>query len=753
MSNCLGNIKLPSPWTMHRHANKRALETFEEYRYQGACNIVPGTLTHAIASSPNSDSQIIVSTTAGPTGSCSNVSIVDKASNLAAIDSCEIFMDASVETTSVPDCEPSISIDDPSVDAFSRLGPPDYSNIDFSFDTGTSSDENDDYESDDNLRDQLKKWAVDYRISHIALTALLLILQQYHFSLPKSPRTLLGTTTSYEIKNISNGQYFHFGVKNAICLILSKLQHLNNLSTGTLFMKLNIDGLPIFNKSTHQFWPILGIVESLSSRPFVIGLFYGKNKPSSIGDYLNDFIEEMRTIQQEGGLQFQSMKYDIQISCIICDAPARAMVKCIKAHSGYSGCDQCVQSGVWFANRMTFPECNASLRTDDDFRLMTDERHHSNVSPLLDLGLNMVTQFPLDPMHQVYLGVMRRLLHFWVKISPTKLSNSMISQIDFSLFAIKNLIPNEFARKPRTVKEYDQWKATELRQFLLYSGPIVLKGVMDNAFYNHFLLFHLAVFILTSERYCKKYLDYAHELLVTFVEHSSKLYGKEFLVYNVHSLVHLCNNVKLHGSLDKFSAFPFENFLGQLKRMVRKPNDPLSQVIRRLSEFHGDYYIPQQSTTNFKLTKNHFQGPLLSKFQGLEQYTKCVYSNCTISLKDGNNCFKIKGCIVLIRNILFCRKTNVVYLLAEKYAEVTDFYSYPADSHIFDICSVSKLSGRLLKAKANDIDCKCVLLPYKNRLVAFPTNISIIKSFNRLFQSSTQISHFRPNFHQVVAFT
>ena len=70
---------------MHRHADKKGLKTFEEYRYQGACNLVPGTLTHATASNPNSGSQIIVSTTAGPTGSCSNASIVDKESNPAAI--------------------------------------------------------------------------------------------------------------------------------------------------------------------------------------------------------------------------------------------------------------------------------------------------------------------------------------------------------------------------------------------------------------------------------------------------------------------------------------------------------------------------------------------------------------------------------------------------------------------------------------------------------------------------------------------
>ena len=92
--------------------------------------------------------------------------------------------------------------------------------------------------------------------------------------------------------------------------------------------------------------------------------------------------------------------------------PAQAMVKCIKAHSGYYGCDQCVQSGVWFANRMTLPECHAPLRTDAASKLMEDNRHHSNISLFSRSSLNMVSQFPIDPMHLVYLGSYKAFVTF-----------------------------------------------------------------------------------------------------------------------------------------------------------------------------------------------------------------------------------------------------------------------------------------------------------------------------------------------------
>jgi len=37
-------------------------------------------------------------------------------------------------------------------------------------------------------------------------------------------------------------------------------------------------------------------------------------------------------------------------------------------------------------------------------------------------------------------------------------------------------------------------------------------------------------------------------------------------------------------NLDSYSAFPFENYLQYLKKLVRKPNAPLVQIINRIQE-------------------------------------------------------------------------------------------------------------------------------------------------------------------------
>lgn len=78
--------------------------------------------------------------------------------------------------------------------------------------------------------------------------------------------------------------------------------------------------------------------------------------------------------------------------------------KLIKGHSGYHGCDKCRQRGTW-QGKMTFPATNSPLRTDALFDEMRDVEHHIGQSPFHNFPVGMVSQFPIDAMHLVYLGV------------------------------------------------------------------------------------------------------------------------------------------------------------------------------------------------------------------------------------------------------------------------------------------------------------------------------------------------------------
>lgn len=213
----------------------------------------------------------------------------------------------------------------------------------------------------------------------------------------------------------------------------------------------------------------------------------------------------------------------IRVTSVICDAPARAFIKEIKSHTGYSGCDKCSQTGIYYKNRMTFPECASQCRTDQSFAIMSDEDHHISMSPLSRVGFGMVTCFPHDYMHLVCLGVVRKLLDLWIASGPfsCRLSSRQIQQISGKLMESRQCIPVDFARKPRGLSETLRWKATELRQFLLYTGPLTLRNVLLPSVYHNFMLLSVAIFILASPSMSATFHDFAHHLLVSFVTHFS----------------------------------------------------------------------------------------------------------------------------------------------------------------------------------------------------------------------------------------
>ena len=236
---------------------------------------------------------------------------------------------------------------------------------------------------------------------------------------------------------------------------------------------------------------------------------------------------------------------------------------------------------------LVFREHDCTSRTDEAFARVEYSNHQTGTSPLIDAGVPCVTSFVLDYMHMVCLGVVRRMLNCWTQRSICRLRPADRNSISKQLIALKGKMPSEFARQPRGLHELDRWKATELRQFLLYTGPVVLKKVLSKELYHHFLSLTVAMSIMleADEGTRNGYLEYAQKLIKHFVECCPALYGETFSVYNVHGLIHLYEDVShFNCSLNDISCFPFENYLQQVKKHVRSGKSPLEQVTRRLSE-------------------------------------------------------------------------------------------------------------------------------------------------------------------------
>lgn len=546
------------------------------------------------------------------------------------------------------------------------------------------------------ISQKLSHWAINNNIKGTALSSLLGILKQHPCfkDLPLSSRTLLQTPRKILTREIPPGKYCHFNLKNILYSILS----IQKDTFQTIHLSLNIDGLPISRSSSQQFWPILGHITELPfSEPFVLGLYFGYDKPKSSNKLLEECVSDI--INNPCIYLPDGLKTAVKVHSIVCDAPARSFILNVKGHTGYFGCHKCTVEGDYIQHRMTFPELNCELRTDHSFREQINEEHHlQETSELLKLDINIVRQVPLDYQHLVCLGVVRKLVNLWMKgkISVFRLPSAQVHAISKCLIELKPFFSKEFARKPRSLSQVKNWKATEYRTFILYTGPIVLRNILPVAYYNHFMCLHVAVRILCSKSLQQVYLQYANDLLNYFVKQFHLLYGPENLSYNVHNLIHLCGDSEYYGVLDNFSTFKFENHLGKIKNQIRSGN-------RQLEQISNIIYECQLINSSFSNNRRAGKG----KYDSL------------ISASKGDNVYQLyDNTIIKVDQIVHDGNDEDAYLQGELLVKDRSFFLQPCSSDMLDICFVKTVSK--IEIKYSDIKEKGLLLPFNNRFVYFP---------------------------------
>ncbi|KAG8222973.1 hypothetical protein J437_LFUL002696 [Ladona fulva] len=346
-----------------------------------------------------------------------------------------------------------------------------------------------------NLMEDLREWASS-GITLTKVSELLKLLRRHHcFSeWPADTRTLLSTPWETPIKMIAGGSYHHIGLKLKINQHLDSYRQLRLVDN--LKLQCCVDGLPLSRSTNSQLWPILVSFDEFNKiKPFAVGIYHGNCKPNSAEEYLGDFRAELLEVLNLG-IQHNGKNYQVYISGFILDTPAYSFVMQTVSHTAYYSCRRCVCKGKYENRNVAFNELHCELRTDEYFRNQQQEEHHRGHSPFQELtSIDMVRSFPYDYMHLACLEVMRKML-FLFMIGPllVRLPSSLLAGLSETLESIAEHM--EFARKPRTVRDLKRWKATEFRQFLLYTGPYALRKIVSDDVYLHFL------FQLCHEVFC-----------------------------------------------------------------------------------------------------------------------------------------------------------------------------------------------------------------------------------------------------------
>lgn len=580
-----------------------------------------------------------------------------------------------------------------------------YSDDGDEFDLNISAEDDDDnliFSIGDTIAKALVLWAVKFGISHMALTGLLIILKRFgHTELPKLARTLLHTPRKAVVpRPCGTGQFYYRGIR------FNLLHYDHNFLEETIEFDFFIDGLSLSDSSKVKMWPIMGSFAHYPYLPpFVVGCYSGKTDPVDVDDFLKEFVQEVKLLQ-ENGIEVSKNRVvkNFRFRCFIADAPARSFASSTMGHASYFGCPKCNQVCFSEGHKLYYQFFIGELRTDESFRKREDIQHHKpefqHRSSLLEGIIGMVSQIVIEAMHAVDLGVTKRICNaiFGDDALCSKLSKTALAALNARFKSFRSYVPSDFARKPRDLNESSGFKATEYRQMLLYTLPVLLKNIVSPQLYKQVLKLHVAIRLLSDPVRYKDNLKAARQLISDFVEQYDDTIGKKHFTYYTHCLLHITDYVEQYGPLYSLSAYKYENHMRLIKRLLRRKHGHIKQFFNRVDEMR-----------------------YANELESIDYVGNCKFNEFNLeenSLKDGC-CMVEPGYPIIITESF--HRNGVKMVRGKRFLTCRDFYDDPLSSmDNMGIILASNLCETVEEYPARAIQHKFFRLPFENDFVLVP---------------------------------
>jgi len=136
-------------------------------------------------------------------------------------------------------------------------------------------------------------------------------------------------------------------------------------------------------------------------------------------------------------------------------------------------------------------------------------------------------------------------------------------------------------------RNYPKWKASECRSFLLFYSLVVLSPFMKEHYFQHWLLFVVAMFLLLQDSIMESDILKSEVLVRMFLRDFSKLYRAEDFSYNMHNLCHMGLATRLYGPLQESAAFMCESLNGDLRNCIHGTKNFAMELTNTLTLFRG----------------------------------------------------------------------------------------------------------------------------------------------------------------------
>lgn len=540
----------------------------------------------------------------------------------------------------------------------------------------------------------LKRWYFKHNITHAALSELLLILNGVkeknictHIpDLPITAKTFLKTPTKADILNIDGGKCFYFSWEESLNTALTTLK--KDEIPDNIIIDIGIDGIALYEQGNEvrTTWPILAKIRNLPKCPMmVLGSWSGTHKPEK-PTFMNKIFSELVQLQSSGYRNGKNIKVKLRLVCM--DMQAQVFVLIVAGVTALIACLYCEVSGTSIDHQTVYPPRIGVKRTNEKFRALqyfssNFQRDNNAISPVVIVpDFDVINQCPIDFMHNACEGVMSRfLVQLYGTSSNRKIALYPPSQKRKATLESKRLqsyIPTEYGRKLRQLDQSGEYKAVEFRSLLLKQGVIIFMDNIIQNHYQHFLLLHAAMVILTDKELYLKYNKCAEQCLLNFVKVADEIYPTKFLmVQNTHRLLHFAEHCKMFGPADSFAAFVFENYMGQFKNLIHSGFKPTEQLHNRLMEER--IFIREYADLLRELQENKKDYRFVGKESANGVYYKLEVGNCVFSSEDNDKYFQTEdGNIFSV--ISFELRQRGIAVRAKQYHRILPIFTLPFDS-------------------------------------------------------------------------
>lgn len=369
---------------------------------------------------------------------------------------------------------------------------------------------------------------------------------------------------------------------------------------GNFSLTLNTDGCQVGKSSKQTAWPVLLMLNELphhARKRFIIiaGIWVDEEQPS-FEVYMEPIISDLQDLYNTGirwspdGNGQMTSKFVTTICTL--DSPARAKLLNTTSYNGKYGCNFCYAIGTRMENGSRKYAMEEIVdRTDQEIRRHMEKVNHTKKRqkgligqstlrylPQYDLRLGVV----VDSMHCVDIGVVKKLTHMIVFEPPPDIGHTsarMQRIIDERLLMIRT--PSSISRKPKSIKLFKLWKASEWRNWLLYCCTVCLDGLIPEKYMTLFTTLSDAMHTLNGDLFTSEELEIATGLINDFVAKYEEAFGTEHMTTNMHLLRHLPRSVKCWGPVWAHNCYAFESFNSRILKSLNSSTGRQVQIVNR----------------------------------------------------------------------------------------------------------------------------------------------------------------------------